>query len=45
MKVSMKNPVVVLQKIGLAFKEAKQIMAIFLKSIETTKGKDEKLKR
>ena len=45
LKIIKRKPVVVHQKIDIAFNEANQLMAIFLKSIETAKGNDERVKK
>ena len=42
LKIIRRKPVVVHGKVELAFDEANQLMAIFLKSIETAKGNDER---
>lgn len=45
LKIIKRKPVVVHEKIEIAFNEANELMAIFLKSIETAKSNDEKLKK
>src|SRR5689334_3348673 len=45
LKIIKRKPVVVHQKIDIAFNEANQLMAIFIKSIETAKGNDERVKK
>ena len=45
LKIIKKKPLLVNEKVDLAFNEANQLMAIFLKSIETAKGNDERLKK
>lgn len=45
LKIIKKKPLLVNEKVDLAFAEANQLMAIFLKSIETAKGNDERLKK
>jgi four helix bundle protein len=40
-----RKPVIVHEKVELAFNESSQLMAIFLKSIDTAKGNDERLKK
>ena len=44
-KIIKKKPLLVNEKVDLAFNEANQLMAIFLKSIETAKENDERLKK
>jgi len=45
LKIIMRKPVVVHPKVEKAFAEANQLMAIFLKSIETAKNNDERIKK
>ena len=45
LKIIKKKPLLVNEKVDLAFNEANQLMAIFLKSIETAKENDERLKK
>ena len=45
LKIIKKKPLLVNEKVDLAFNEASQLMAIFLKSIETARGNDERLKK
>ena len=45
LKIIKKKSLLVNEKVDLAFAEANQLMAIFLKSIETAKGNDERLKK
>ena len=45
LKIIKRKPVVVHEKVEIAFKEANELMAIFLKSIETAKNNDERLKK
>ena len=45
LKIFMRKLVLVHPKVELAFNEANQLMAIFLKSIETAKSNDESLKK
>lgn len=45
LKIIKRKPVIVHEKVDVAFNEANQLMAIFLKSIETAKGNDERLKK
>ena len=45
LKIIKRKPVVVHEKVEIAFKEANGLMAIFLKSIETAKNNDERLKK
>ncbi len=45
LKIIIRKPVIVHKKVDIAFNEANQLMAIFLKSIETAKGNDEKRKK
>lgn len=44
LKIIMRKPLIVNNKVDTAFNEANQLMAIFLKSIETAKSNDERLK-
>ena len=39
------KPVVIHEKIEIAFNESNELMAIFLKSIETAKSNDERIKK
>jgi four helix bundle protein len=45
LKIIRKKPVVINEKVEKAFDEANQLMAIFLKSIETAKKNDERIKK
>jgi hypothetical protein len=45
LKIIRRKPVIVHEKVELAFNESNQLMAIFLKSIDTAKGNDEQLKK
>ena len=45
LKIIRRKPVVVHEKVEIAFKEANELMAIFLKSVETTKNNDERRKK
>lgn len=45
LKIIRRKPVVVHEKVELAFNEANQLMAIFLKSIETAKRNDNRTKK
>ena len=45
LKIIKRKPVIVHEKVDIAFNESNQLMAIFLKSIETAKGNDERLKQ
>ena len=45
LKIIIRKPVIVHEKAELALKEANQLMAIFLKSIETARGNDDRLKK
>ena len=45
LKIIKRKPVVVHEKVEIAFKEANELMAIFLKSVETTKNNDERRKK
>lgn len=45
LKIIKRKPIVVHEKVESAFNEANQLMAIFLKSIETAKGNDERIKK
>jgi len=45
LKIIKRKPVVVREKVEIAFNESSQLMAIFLKSIETAKGNDERLRK
>jgi hypothetical protein len=45
LKIIKKKPLLINEKVDLAFNEASQLMAIFLKSIETARGNDERLKK
>jgi len=45
LKIIKRKPVLVHPKVEMAFNEANQLMAIFLKSIETAKSNDERLKK
>jgi len=45
LKIIKRKPVVIHEKVEFAFNESNQLMAIFLKSIETAKGNDERLKK
>ena len=38
-------PVIIHEKVELVFNESNQLMANFLKSIETAKGNDEQIKK
>jgi four helix bundle protein len=44
LKIIKRKPLVIHDKVELAFNESNQLMAIFLKSIDTAKGNDERLK-
>ncbi len=45
LKIIKRKPVVVNQKVDIALKEANELMAIFLKSIETAEANDKKIKK
>lgn len=45
LKIIKRKPVVVHPKIDIAFNESNELMAIFLKSIETAKSNNEKVKK
>ena len=45
LKIIKRKPVVVHEKIEIAFNESNELMAIFLKSIETAKSNDERIKK
>ncbi len=45
LKIIKRKPVIVHPKVDVAFNEANELMAIFLKSIETAKSNDERLKK
>lgn len=45
LKIIKRKPVIVHEKVERAFNEVNQLMAIFLKSIETAKGNDERIKK
>ena len=45
LKIIRRKPIVVHEKVELAFNESNQLMAIFLKSIETARGNDERIKK
>ena len=45
LKIIKRKPVVVHEKVEIAFNESNELMAIFLKSIETAKSNDERLKK
>jgi hypothetical protein len=45
LKIIRKKPLVTSDKVDLAFNEANQLMAIFLKSIETANGNDDRIKK
>jgi len=45
LKIIMRKPVVTHDKVTVAFNESNELMAIFLKSIETAKINDERLKK
>ncbi len=45
LKIIKRKPVIVDEKIEIAFNEAGQLMAIFLKSIETAKANDERFNK
>ena len=45
LKIIKRKPVVVHEKIEIAFIESNELMAIFLKSIETAKSNDERIKK
>lgn len=45
LKIIMRKPVLVHEKVDIAFAEANQLMAIFLRSIETAQKNDERLKK
>lgn len=45
LKIIKRKPVVVHEKVDAAFKESNELMAIFLKSIETAKSNNEKHKK
>ena len=45
LKIIKRKPVIVHEKVELAFNESNQLIAIFLKSINTAKGNDERLKK
>jgi hypothetical protein len=44
LKIIRRKPIIVHEKVDLAFNESNQLMAIFLKSISTAKGNDERIK-
>ena len=45
LKIIKRKPVVVHEKVEIAFNESNELMAIFLKSIETAKSNDERIKK
>lgn len=45
LKIIKRKPVVVHEKVEIAFNESNELMAIFLKSIETAKNNDERRKK
>jgi four helix bundle protein len=45
LKIIKRKPVIVHEKIEIAFNESNELMAIFLKSIETAKSNDERIKK
>ena len=45
LKIIKRKPVAVHEKIEIAFNESNELMAIFLKSIETAKSNDERIKK
>jgi four helix bundle protein len=45
LKIIIKKPILVHEKVGLTYKEAGELMAIFLKSINTAKMNDEKSRK
>jgi four helix bundle protein len=45
LKIIKRKPIVVHEKVGIAFNESNELMAIFLKSVETAKSNNEKLKK
>jgi four helix bundle protein len=45
LKIIKRRPVVIHDKVELAFNESNQLMAIFLKSIDTARENDERLKK
>jgi four helix bundle protein len=45
LKIIKRKPILIHDKVEIAFNEANQLMAIFLKSIETAKGNDERFKK
>ncbi len=45
LKIIKRKPVVVHEKVEIAFNESNELMAIFLKSIETAKSNDERRKK
>ncbi len=45
LKIIRRKPVVAHEKVEMAFNEANQLMAIFLKSIETAKSNDKRIKK
>jgi four helix bundle protein len=45
LKIIKRKPVIVHEKVERAFNEVNQLMAIFLKSIETAKENDERIKK
>jgi four helix bundle protein len=45
LKIIKRKPVVIHDKVELAFNESNQLMAIFLKSIDTARENDERLKK
>lgn len=45
LKIIMRKPVLVHEKVDIAFTEVNQLMAIFLKSIETAQQNDERRKK
>ena len=45
LKIIKRKPVIVHQKVEIAFNESSELMAIFLKSIETAKSNNERIKK
>jgi len=45
LKIIKRKPIVVNEKVEITFKESNELMAIFLKSVETAKNNNEKLKK
>lgn len=45
LKIIKRKPVLIHQKVDIAFNEANELMAIFITSVETAKGNDIKIKK